>query len=177
MKRSGVFVVPALIAVIGVSFPAIQPPTARADEGSVPYPESYRSWTFLHSSLVPAGFNGFGKTPCVKPCTNGIFHFYANELAMKGLRTGVYEDGAMIAEEMLEFLVGEKGNGGEGKRVLTAVMVKDSRRYAATGGWGFGHFEEGSKVNGLDTKAQETCYQCHVSRKDAGYVFTRYVER
>lgn len=156
---------------------ALQSPSVRADEGTVAYPEGYRGWTFLHSSLVPAGFPGFSKSPCVKPCTNGIFHFYANELAMKGLRSGNYSDGAIIAEEMLEFNVGEKGNGGEGKRVLTAVMVKDSKRYATTGGWGYGNFQEGSKVNTLDAKAQENCHQCHTSQKDSGYVFTKYVER
>jgi hypothetical protein len=152
-------------------------PSVKADEGTVSYPDGYRKWTFLHSSLVPAAAQGFHKTPCVAPCTNGIFHFYANELAMKGLRTGAYPDGAIIAEEMLEFRLGEKGNGGEGRRVLTAVMVKDSQRYAATAGWGYGHFDEGSKVNDLDAKSQQACHQCHVSRKDKGYVFTEYVER
>jgi hypothetical protein len=155
----------------------IPAPSVRAGEESVPYPEGYRAWTFLHGSLVPAGFPGFSKSPCIKPCTNGIFYFYANEQAMKGLRTGIYNDGAIIAEEMLELLVGDKGNGGEGHRVLTAVMVKDSRRYATTGGWGFGNFDEGSKVDTLDAKARQACYQCHTSRKDHGYVFSQYVER
>ena len=96
---------------------------------------------------------------------------------MKGLRSGVYDDGAIIAEEMLEFTIGEKGTGGEGRRVLAAVMVKDSRRYAATGGWGFGNFDEGSKVNTLDADGQQACFQCHVARKENGYVFTKYTER
>ena len=69
-------------------------PLVRADDGTVAFPDGYRNWTFLHSTLVPAAFGAFSKTPCVKPCTNGIFHFYANEGAMKGLRSGVYEDGA-----------------------------------------------------------------------------------
>src|SRR5205823_7994275 len=138
IMRSVAYVVAGPIAVICAAFILIHAPSVRADEGSVPFPDGYRAWTFLHSSLVPAGFPGFSKSPCVKPCTNGIFHFYANELAMKGLRTGFYADGAIIAEEMLEFLVGDKGNGGEGRRVLTAVMVKDNRRFAVTGGWGFG---------------------------------------
>jgi hypothetical protein len=56
-------------------------------------------------------------------------------------------------------------------------MVKDSYRYAATGGWGFGHFDEGSKVNDLDAKAQQACSQCDTSRKDHGYVFAQYVDR
>jgi len=147
------------------------------DPPPVPYPEGYRSWTFLHSLLVPGAYSAFGKTPCVKPCTNGMFYFYANELAMKGLRTGTYPDGAIIAEEMLEFKVGEKGAGKEGRRVLAAVMVKDAQRYAATDGWGYANFDEGSKANTLDAKGQQTCHQCHVSRKDHGYVFSEYVER
>src|SRR3981081_4592349 len=119
VMRSTTFVITGLMAVASAAFTLIQAPPVRADEGTVSYPDGYRSWNFLHSSLVPAGFPGFSKSPCVKPCTNGIFQFYANELAMKGLRTGTYADGAIIAEEMLEFLVGDKGNGGEGRRVLT----------------------------------------------------------
>jgi hypothetical protein len=175
--RSGIFAITVIAASVSLLFTFIQAPSVRADQGSVSYPDGYRAWTFLHGSLVPAGFPGFSKSPCVKPCTNGIFYFYANEQAMKGLRTGSYEDGAVIAEEMLDFRVGEKGNGGEGQRVLTAVMVKDSSRYAETGGWGFGNFNEGSKVNTLDAKAQHACFQCHIPRKDQGYVFTQYVER
>src|SRR6202021_56553 len=123
----------------------------------------FRELGLPSSSLFPAAFGAFSKTPCVKPCTNGIFPFYANERAMKGLRSGTYEDGAIIAEEMLEFKIGENGLGGEGRRVLAAVMVRDARRYASTGGWGFGNFDEGSKVNTLDAKAQQTCFQCHVA--------------
>ena len=175
--RSGIFAVTGIAAAALLLSAFVQAPSVRADEGSVSYPEGYRAWTFLHSSLVPAGFVGFAKSPCVKPCTNGIFYFYANEQAMKGLRTGSYADGAVIAEEMLQYLVGDKGDGKEGKRVLTAVMVKDSRRFAATGGWGFGNFDEGSKANTLDAKAQQTCFQCHNFRKDHGYVFTQYAER
>jgi Cytochrome P460 len=152
-------------------------PKVRADEPTVAYPEGYRNWTFLHGTMVPGTFGAFSKSPCVKPCTNGMFYFYANELAMKGLPTGTYEDGAIIAEEMLEFKIGEMGVGGEGRRVLTAVMVMDRSRYASTGGWGFGNFDEGSKVNTLDAKAQKACFECHMPKKDNGYVFTRYGER
>lgn len=42
---------------------------------------------------------------CVKPFTSGMFYFYANEQAMKGLRTGTYADGSIIAKEMLAYLV------------------------------------------------------------------------
>lgn len=175
--RTRTLVFAGFVTGAAVALALLQAPLVHADDATVAFPDGYRNWTFLHSSLVPAAFGGFSKSPCVKPCTNGIFHFYANERAMKGLRSGVYDDGAIIAEEMLEFMIGEKGTGGEGRRVLAAVMVKDSRRYAATGGWGFGNFDEGSKVNTLDAKAQQACFQCHISRKDNGYVFAKYAER
>jgi hypothetical protein len=100
-----------------------------------PYPDGYRNWTFLHTSMVPATFDAFRSKPCEKPCSAGMFHFYANEKAMQGLRTNSYPDGAMIAEEMLEWLSDSKG-AKEGARRLVGVMVKDSQRYSSTGGWG-----------------------------------------
>ncbi len=175
--RSTIFAITGIgtAALLLITF--VRVPSLRAEDPSVSYPDGYRAWTFLHSSLAPAAFGGFAKSPCVKPCTNGIFYFYANEQALTGLRTGNYADGAVIAEEMLEYLIGEKGSGKEGRRVLTAVMVKDSQRYASTGGWGFGNFDEGSKENTLDAKAQQSCFQCHIARKDHGYVFAQYAER
>jgi hypothetical protein len=158
-----------VLAVAGV--------TAGADSSDVPYPEGYRRWTFLHSSMVSATFGAFEKKPCQKPCTSGLFHFYANDKAMDGLRTGSYPDGAIIAEEMLEFLSNDKGSGKEGERRVVGVMVKDSKRYSETGGWGFGSYDEGSKTNTLDAAARNACYQCHVPRKDKGYVFTEYRDR
>ena len=180
--RSVAFIA-GLAAVAALASTFVHTPSVRADapagtdERTVSYPEGYRSWTFLHGSLVPATAAGFSKSPCAKPCTNGMFYFYANDLALKGLRTGTYPDGAIIAEELLEFSVNEKGAGAEGRRALTAVMVKDSKRYADTDGWGYGSFDEGSKINTLDANARRNCHSCHVSRKDSGYVFTKYVDR
>lgn len=150
---------------------------ALAGESSVPFPEGYRQWTFLHSSTVPANFGAFKKTPCEKPCSAGIFHFYANGKAMEGLRSGNYADGSIFTEEMLEFLNDPSKNGKEGKRRDVGVMVKDEKLYASTGGWGYGTFEEGSKINALSAVDQAACYQCHLSRKDHGQIFTEYTER
>jgi hypothetical protein len=142
-----------------------------------PYPEGYRHWTFLHSSMVPATFSAFGKKPCEKPCVAGLFHFYANDKAMEGLRTGSYPDGAIIAEEMLEWLSPSNSGAKEGQRRVIGVMVKDSQRYSSTGGWGYGNFDDGSRTDTLDAKQREACHQCHVARKNQGYVFTEYRER
>ena len=148
-----------------------------ADDQRVPYPEGYRHWTFLHSSLIGPTLAGFWKRPCEKPCTAGIFHFYANEKAATGLRTGNYADGAIIAEELLEMQGSPSGGGKEGQRRLVGVMVKDTNRYASTGGWGFGTFDGDGKEDQLDPPARTACFTCHIPRKDHGYVFTEYRER
>jgi hypothetical protein len=50
-------------------------------------------------------------------------------------------------------------------------MVKDSKKYAATGGWGFGDFTNGKPRN---EKLMKTCFACHLPAKDRDFVFTRY---
>ena len=147
------------------------------DDATVPYPEGYRHWTFLHASAVPPALPGFWTRPCVKPCTAGIFYFYANDKAMTGLQTGQYADGSVLTEEMLEWLGKESGSGKEGQRRVVGVMVKDSKRYSSTGGWGYGTFDGDSKQDLLDAAGRKTCYTCHIPRKDHDYVFSQYHER
>jgi hypothetical protein len=50
-------------------------------------------------------------------------------------------------------------------------MVKDSKKYAATGGWGFGHFQDGKPA---DAAFMKPCFPCHQKAKDTDLVFTRY---
>ncbi|MBR0949185.1 cytochrome P460 family protein [Bradyrhizobium canariense] len=58
-----------------------------------------------------------------------------------------------------------------GEPTTVQVMVKDSRKYAATGGWGFGRFVNGKPV---DEAQHRTCFACHEARaKSRDYVFTR----
>lgn len=59
-----------------------------------------------------------------------------------------------------------------GQPTTVQVMVKESRRYASTGGWGFGRFVNGVAV---DAAQHQTCFACHAARvKDRDYVFTRF---
>ncbi|MDD4913542.1 MAG: cytochrome P460 family protein [Methylococcales bacterium] len=51
------------------------------------------------------------------------------------------------------------------------AMVKDAKKYAATGGWGFGHWE-GKTLVMNDENATATCFACHTTMKDNDYVFT-----
>jgi hypothetical protein len=59
-----------------------------------------------------------------------------------------------------------------GAPTTVQVMVKDSKKYAASGGWGFGRFIHGKAV---DQAQHETCFACHEARVQGhDYVFTRY---
>jgi hypothetical protein len=59
-----------------------------------------------------------------------------------------------------------------GAATTVQVMVKDSKRYPATGGWGFGRFIEGKPV---DEAQHQTCFACHEARvKARDYVFTKF---
>ena len=50
-------------------------------------------------------------------------------------------------------------------------MVKDSKKYAATGGWGFADFKNGKPG---DEGLHKTCFPCHQPAKGRDYVFTHY---
>ena len=59
-----------------------------------------------------------------------------------------------------------------GPATTVQVMVKDSRKYPTTGGWGFGRFIDGKPA---DEAQHETCFVCHEARvKARDFVFTRY---
>jgi len=59
-----------------------------------------------------------------------------------------------------------------GRATTVQVMVKDSKRYASTGGWGFGRFINGVPV---DEAQHRTCFACHEAHvRSHDFVFTRY---
>jgi hypothetical protein len=58
-----------------------------------------------------------------------------------------------------------------GSPVNVQFMVKDSKKYAASGGWGFADFTNGKPG---DLALHEKCWPCHQPGKDRDYVFTRY---
>jgi Cytochrome P460 len=51
------------------------------------------------------------------------------------------------------------------------VIVTDSKKYAATGGWGFGDFRDGKPS---DEALHKKFFSCHEPVKDHDFVFTRY---
>jgi hypothetical protein len=69
-------------------------------------------------------------------------------------------------------LAGVDGAFVTGPATTVQIMVKDSRKYAVTGGWGFGRFIDGKPV---DEAQHETCFPCHQAyAKGHDFVFTHY---
>jgi hypothetical protein len=50
-------------------------------------------------------------------------------------------------------------------------MVKDSKKYASTGGWGYAQFDDGKPA---DDATLKTCFPCHEAVKNRDYVFSHY---
>lgn len=161
MRAVRISVVPAALCLLAVTMVRSQPATQQ-----VPYPEGYRQWTHVKSMVIQQGhplYDAFG----------GIHHIYANAQAMQGYRSGgKFPDGAVIVFDLLE----ARSEGGalvEGQRKVVGVMVKDSRRYAQTGGWGFEGFK-GDTRERVVTDAKSQCFDCHAAQKATDYVFSRY---
>jgi hypothetical protein len=144
---------------------------------SVPFPAGYRQWVHIASVVRMPPNSVFDKEPCTKPCVGVVFQYYANDKALEGYRTGKFPDGAIITDEVMELLEAPNQHSTSydgGPRRGVGVMVKDSSRYAATGGWGFESFKGDNREPG---HASAQCYACHNSlRKDHDLTFLSYKE-
>jgi Cytochrome P460 len=161
MKVTAGFV---LLASPGGILAAQSVPTAAPSP--VPYPEGYRSWSHVKSTVISPAHANFSTT-------GGFQHIYANVLAMTGYRTRVFPEGSIVVFDWLEMRE-NSGAFAEGPRRQIDVMVKDSVRYGATGGWGFQRFVKDSKTELAATPAPAQCFACHVTRKQDGLVLSTY---
>jgi hypothetical protein len=93
---------------------------------------------------------------------------------MEGYRTGRFPDGSVLVFELLE----TRENAGvtaEGPRKRVGVMVKESKRYAETGGWGFESFQGDSQTERrLNAAGRIACFKCHEPQKNRDFVFSEF---
>jgi Cytochrome P460 len=172
MKRIA-FLVIALAAVAG--FVAFLAPAAGHADGAAatPFvteiPQGYRDWQWISSAHEAGNLNSLGA-------------ILGNDVAIKAYRDGKlpFPDGTIIAALHYRYVPSEENNRvfGQAQSFVPGAptniqfMVKDSVKYAATGGWGFAHFQDG-KPSG-DEAFMKTCFPCHEKAKASDLVFTRY---
>jgi hypothetical protein len=131
----------------------------------IPFPESYRTWAHVKSTIIGPENPGFANN-------GGLHHFYANPAAMEGYRTGKFADGAILIDDLVELKADGTGVSREGARRRVAVMLKDSGRFATTGGWGFEIFKADTKEGSLNADGRNACFACH--QKAEHSVFSSY---
>jgi hypothetical protein len=143
------------------------------DEGSAIYgvkiPPGYRDWQLVGVAHEAGNLND-------------IRAILGNTVAIKAFRDGTlpFPDGTIIARLAWKDMPSDENNAVFGRfqsfvagpATNVQFMVKDSNKYASTGGWGFGQFEDG-KPN-RDAALFKTCFPCHEPAKGHDFVFTHY---
>jgi Cytochrome P460 len=168
-----VFAVVSLAAAGVVTY--IGPAYGQANNGSAPIfvneiPPGYRDWRLISVAHEEGSFNSFAAV-------------LGNDVAIKAYREGTrpFPDGAIIASLHYSHSPSEENNKVFGQRqsfiagtpTNVQFMVKDTKKYAATGGWGFAHFKDGKPADDVFMKA---CFACHNQAKARDLVFTRYAQ-
>jgi hypothetical protein len=131
-------------------------------------PTGYRTWFHVNTMVVDKAsplFEGLG----------GMHNVYANAAAAAALKKGgPYPNGSQFVTDLHDFTITE-GSYVEGARKGVATMVKDSKRYASTGGWGFQFWAEGDAKRPQVTDAVKQCFACHEPKKAQDYVYSTYI--
>jgi hypothetical protein len=148
-----------MLVATGVTF-------AGDDVAAVPFPAEYREWAVARSVVVGPENKSFA-------FNGGFHHYYANEKAMEGFRTGHFPDGSGVVDERLEVRQ-EAGNTLEGPRKSVAVMDKEATRYQSTGGWGFDVFAGDGRTQGSPAPVRAACFSCHSQRREHDFVFSEF---
>lgn len=158
-----------MVLVVGLGILWAVTSSAASDGGDkdlVKYPEGYRGWVLVKSMVIQQGhplYESFG----------GIHHIYANQKALKAMKSGKpYPDGAVLIFDLLD-AKSENNAILEGSRKVLGVMHKDSKKFSKTGGWGFEGFKGDSRERAV-TDPKTACFNCHESQKNKDYVFSQY---
>jgi hypothetical protein len=115
---------------------------------------------------------------------NDIRAVLANDIAIKAYRQGrvPFPEGAIVGRIAWAYVASAENNAafgreqsfvaGEPTKFHLQFMVKDSAKYAATGGWGYSSFDQDGKPT--EAAAMASCFPCHQAIENRDYVFTRY---
>jgi Cytochrome P460 len=134
-------------------------------------PPGYRDWKFV-SAAHEAGE------------LNDIRVVIGNEKAITAYRAGKpFPEGSIIGRVAWKMVPSEEKNKtfgqaqsfvpGDAPDWYLQFMEKDSKKYAATGGWGYSNFGKDLKPT-TDEKLMYSCFVCHQAVEKRDYIFTKY---
>ena len=134
-------------------------------------PRGYREWRLVSVAHEEGNLND-------------IRAILGNDEAIKAYREGKlpFPEGTVIARIAWRHVPSEENNKvfgraqsfvpGDAPPWYLQFMVKDSKKYAATGGWGYAQFDKDGKPG--PESDMKKCFPCHQAIKDRDFVFTRY---
>lgn len=132
-------------------------------------PEGYRDFRWVSVAHEAGNLHSLGAV-------------LGNDVAFRAFREGTlpYPDGTIIAalhyrntpSAENDRIFGQAQSFVPGVPTNIQFMIKDSTKYAATGGWGFGFFSPDGKP--MPAASMKSCYPCHAREKAHDLVFTHY---
>jgi hypothetical protein len=144
----------------------------------------------IYGITIPAGYRDWQLISIAQLTGGDLKQLRAqlgNDITIKAFREGKlpFPDGAIIAALHWNEVSSDENNkvlasGFPGAGLQSSIagsaqnvqfMVKDSKKYAATGGWGFADFKSGKPG---DEALHKTCFPCHQPAADRDFVFARY---
>ena len=175
MRRITVLLVAVATLVGVVAFMPITSRRATAQEAAPIFetevPAGYRDWKVVSVAHEEGDLND-------------IRAILGNDVAINAYRAGKlpFPEGAIIGRIAWSYVPSEENNKAFGRaqsfvagaptQFYLQFMVKDSRKYAATGGWGYSSFDKDGKPS--PASGMKTCFPCHEAVKDRDFIFTRY---
>jgi hypothetical protein len=168
MKRIAFLLIAvAMAGVVASSAPA----SGHADESAAPtfpIPHGYRDWRLISVAHEEGTLNDLrailGNDAAIKAEREGKLPFPDGTIIVR-IAWGYVplEESTQAFGHLQSYVAGPPKNG-------VQFMVKDSRKYASTGGWGFAQFNDGKPAG----EAAHTCFSCHEIVKARDFVFNRY---
>jgi hypothetical protein len=165
-----------VVAAVASSVAYMAPASGQAEEETAPIfgvkiPPGYRDWRLISVAHEEGNLND-------------LRAILGNDVAIKAYREGKlpFPNGTIIARLAWSYVPSEENNKVFGRRQsfvpgsppnwYLQFIVKDSKKYPATGGWGFAQFDKDGKP--ADEAVHKTCFPCHQAIKVRDFVFTRY---
>jgi hypothetical protein len=156
------------LAVLGTALAALCLGAAADADSGLTVPKGYRQWFLVNSMIV-------GKASPLFSTIGGMHNVSVNAKGLAALKSGgTYPDGSIFADDIHDFTEAD-GSFSEGPRKAIAIMYRDAKKYAATGGWGFQLWIGGDPKKPLVTDAATMCFGCHAPQKNNQYLFSTYI--
>jgi hypothetical protein len=174
MKRMTLWLIAGAITAGVIASTALRTGHAHQDISPIyvtTIPPGYRDWRVVSVAHEEGNLND-------------IRAILGNDTAIDAYRVGKlpFPEGTIIMRRAWRHVPSEENNKilgrvqsyvpGEAPPWYLQFMVKDSKKYAATGGWGYSQFDKDGKP-GPESDLKQ-CFPCHQAIKARDFIFTNY---